>query len=103
MFGDMTPKNPAMDPALKRLFEVSFDDVLRESVRGSLRREGMSRTRFGRTVLGDPRFVDKRLNGGGSVKLDTADLIRDAIGEMPFRRALCWEVEAFLVVTGPVP
>ena len=87
----------------KRLFEVSFDDALRESVRSYLGREGMSRTRFGRTVLGDPHFVDKRLNGGGSVKLDTADRIRESIGEMPFRRAFCWEVEAFLVVTGLKP
>ena len=103
MFGAMTPKNPIMDPALKRLFEVSFDDALRESVRSYLGRECMSRTRFGRTVLGDPHFVDKRLNGGGSVTLDTADRIRDFVGEMPFRRVFCWEVEAFLVLTGLKP
>ena len=54
-------------------------------------------------MLGDPHFVDKRLNGGGSVKLDTADRIRDFIGEMPFRRVFCWEVEAFLVLTGSKP
>ena len=103
MFGVMRPQNPTIDPALQRLFDVSFDDALRESVMGYLRREGMSRTRFGRTVLGDPRFVDKRLNGGGSVKLDTADRIRDFIGAMPFRPVLCWEVEAFLVLTGSKP
>ena len=56
MFGVMRPQNPTIDPALQRLFDVSFDDALRESVIGYLRREGMSRTRFGRTVLGDPRF-----------------------------------------------
>ena len=103
MFGAMRLQNSIIDPGLKRLFEVSFDDALRESVLGYLRREGMSRTRFGRTVLGDPRFVNKRLNGGGSVKLDTADRIRDFIGELPFRRVLCWEVEAFLVVTDLKP
>ena len=103
MFGVMRPQNPTIDPALQRLFDVSFDDALRESVIGYLRREGMSRTRFGRTVLGDPRFVDKRLNGGGSVKLDTADRIRDFIGAMPFRPVFRWEVEAFLVLTGSKP
>ena len=72
-------------------------------MRDCLRREGNSRTRFGRTVLGVPRFVDKRLNGGGSVKLDMAVRIRDFIGEMSFRWMFCWEVEAFLVVTGLKP
>ena len=103
MFGAMKPQNRHIDRALQRLFELSFDDALRESVRAYLKREGMSRTRFGRTVLGDPGLVDKRLNGGGSVRLDTADRILDFIGELPFRRVFCWEVEAFLVLTGLKP
>ena len=103
MFGAMRRQNAHIDRDLQRLFELSFDDALRESVRGYLQREGMSRTRFGRTVLGDPGFVDKRLNGGGSVKLNTADRIRNFIGELPFRRVFCWEVEAFLVLTGLKP
>ena len=37
------------------------------------------------------------------MKLDTADRIRDFIGDVSFRWMFCWEVEAFLVVTGLKP
>lgn len=103
MFGAMRPKNASIESEFKRLFEASFDDELRRSVREYLKREGMSRSRFGRIVLRDPGFVGARLNGGGSVTLKTADEIREWIGEMPFRALFCLEVEAFLLVAGLKP
>ena len=103
MFRAMKPKTPHIDPELQRLFEASFDDELRRCVHEYLDREGVSRTRFGRMVLGDPGLVDNRLNGGGAVKIDTADRIRVFVGAMPFRQLLCWELEVFLSTTGLRP
>ena len=103
MFRAMKPKTPHIDPELQRLFEASFDDELRRCVHEYLDREGVSRTRFGRMVMGDPGLVDNRLNGGGAVKIDTADRIRVFVGAMPFRQLLCWELEVFLSTTGLRP
>ena len=73
MFGAMTRRNPFCDPEFERLFEASFDETLRRSVGAYLKREGISASRFGRTVLGDPGFVKNGLMKGRPVKLHTAD------------------------------
>ncbi len=103
MFGAMTRRVPFFNPELERLFEASFDETLREDVDGYLKREGMSASRFGRKVLGDPGFVQFRLAKGRRVKLHTADRIRVFMGETPFALLFGLEIEAFMASTGVKP
>ena len=103
MFGAMTRRIPFLDPELERLLEASFEETLRRAVEGYLKFNGMSATRFGRTVLGDPGFVQNRLTNGRGVKLHTADRIRAFMGETPFGPLLGLEVEAFMACTGMKP
>ena len=80
MFGAMTRRNPFCDPEIERLCEASFDETLRRSVGDYLEREGMSASRFGRTVLGDPGFVQNRLmKGAGEAEVRT----REGDGQRP--------------------
>ena len=103
MFGAMTRRNPFCDPQFERLFEASFDETLRRSVGAYLKREGISASRFGRTVLGDPGFVKNGLMKGRPVKLHTADRIRDFMHETPFGPLFGFEIEAFISLTGLKP
>ncbi len=103
MFGGMTRRNPFCDPEFERLFEASFDETLRRSVAAYLKREGISASRFGRTVLGDPGFVKTGLMKGRPVKLHTADRIRDFMHETPFGPLFGFEIEAFISLTGLKP
>ncbi len=98
MFGAMTRSIPFFDPELERLFDASFDETLRLSVDDYLRREGMSPSRFGRTVLGNAAFVCNRLTNGRGVKLHTADRIRAFMGETPFAVSGCEHCESPSVV-----
>ena len=103
MFGAMSSATPDIAPGLRRLLDASFDATLRASVRRHLRQGGTSGTGFGRRVLGDPGFAARYLDGGASVRLDTADRIRAFLGERPFRPVFLAEVETFVEMTGVAP
>ena len=96
MFGTMTRRTPFLYPELERLFEASFDKILRRAFGGDLKRDGMSASRFGRTVTGGPAFVGQRLDR--AVNLDTADRVRFDIGEPPFRPLLRRELDALMAL-----
>lgn len=90
----------SIDPALARLLRGSFARELCRSIEGYVRRCGMSASGFGRAVVNDSSFMSHRLRRGGRVQLDTADGIRDFIGEQKFRPVLLLEIEVFLAVSG---
>ena len=101
MFGLMTRRTPFIYPELERLFEASFDETLRRAFGGYLKRDGMSASRFGRTVPGGPGFVGQRLDR--AVNLDTADRVRFDTSEPPFRPQLRRELDAFMALAKITP
>ena len=62
-------------------------------------RHGMSLTRFGRTMMGDPTFVF-RLKKGRDPRIDTVDRLLAEMGRKPIGPLFRGEVKAFLAVTG---
>ncbi len=62
-------------------------------------RHGMSRTRFGRTMMKDPTFVF-RMKKGRNPRVATADKLLVKMGHEPVGQRFRDEVEAFLSVTG---
>jgi len=62
-------------------------------------RHGMSRTRFGRTMMKDPTFVF-RMEKGRNPRVVTVDKLLVKMGHEPVGQRFRDEVEAFLAVTG---
>ena len=100
MFGRMNKPDRLIDPDIQRLLDASLDEELRRAVRAWLERRRMTPSAFGRRVAGDPGFVPQRLQPGRTVTLDTADRALRFIGYFEFRPLICWELEAFMQVTG---
>ncbi len=103
MFAGMNTTARFIDPDIKRLLDASLDEELRAAVRAYLERRGMTPSGFGRRVAGDPGLVSKRLQPGRTVTLDTADRVLRFIGLLEFRPLICWELDAFMQVTGVKP
>ncbi|MDE0006245.1 MAG: hypothetical protein OXQ29_26450 [Rhodospirillaceae bacterium] len=85
-----------------------FDAEFRRSVRAFLdrdfvERKGIGPSRLGRLVTGNPGFVRECIVLGADVQIDTADAVRLLIGEDPFRRRFCRELELFMELTGTKP
>lgn len=100
MFGRMNTPDRLIDPDIQRLLDASLDEELRVAVQAYLERRVMTPSGFGRRVAGDPCFVSKRLQPGRTVTLDTADRVLRFIGLLEFRPLICWELDAFMQVTG---
>ena len=71
----------------------------RNAIDAYIKRRGMSRSRFGRKMMGDPTFVF-RMEKGRNSRLDTVDKLLELMGEKPFGPRFRDEVRAFLTVTG---
>lgn len=71
----------------------------RNAIGAHMERHDMTRTRFGRTMMGDPTFVFE-LDDGRDPQLDTVDKVLALMGEEPVGPRFLDEVRAFLAVTG---
>ena len=103
MFAGMRTPDRFIDPDIQRLLDASLDEELRAAVHAYLERRGMTPSGFGRRVTGDPGLVSKRLQPGRTVTLNTADRILRFIGLLEYRPLICWELDAFMQVTGVKP
>ena len=98
--GAMAEQIPRVDAVPDRLFEMSFDDILRRRVRSYRQREWLSARQFGEASVGDRGLIGRRLKRGRSVRLNTADRLLAFMGDPPFGPWFRHEVEAFIAVTG---
>ena len=71
---------------------------LLDAIDAHIARHGMSRTRFGRTMMKDPTFVF-RMEKGRDPRLDTVDRLLAGMGHEPVGQRFRDEVVAFLAVT----
>ena len=70
-----------------------------DAIDAHIERHGMSRTRFGRTMMKDPTFVF-RMEKGRNPRVATVDKLLVKMGHEPVGQRFRDEVEAFLAVTG---
>ena len=75
------------------------NQTLRDAVAAFMDRRGLSPSRLGRLIFGNPSFVGVLMRGGG-VRLDTADRMLEFMGLDPIGPRFRLEVEAYLAVTG---
>ena len=95
----MTAHRPWIDRISHRFFEVSLEATFRTLVDAYLERRCMSDTALG-NALGDGDLIRRRLRGGTSLRLDTADDVLRFMGEPPWRSLVMRELEAYLAITG---
>jgi len=73
-----------------------------DAIDAHIERHGMSRTRFGRTMMKDPTFVF-RMEKGRNPRVVTVDKLLVKMGHEPVGQRFRDEVEAFLSRTGMKP